>query len=242
MKIVCDKISKDFHTPNGVVRVLDGFTAQTAPHDLVCIIGPNGCGKSTLLKIIAGLTAPSHGRVIFEGPSRMPNPATLVFQEDSLFPWLNVRDNVCFGLEMNGVPRQKRYAMAGKLMDELGLSGFSLCYPHQLSTGMKQKASLIRGLLTDAPVMLMDEPDKSLDIYSKLVLCDDIRRVWQQYGKTVVCVTHDIDMAIKLARTIWVLGCSPASVLRRIEIGTGSSDGIRREIEVIVRQEAEKAK
>lgn len=252
MKIICDQISKNFITSSGPVRVLEDFSFETERHDLVCILGPNGCGKSTLLKIIAGLVTPSHGRIVFDGPHPLRMPATLVFQEDGLFPWLNVIDNVCFGLEMNGVSRQKRYVLAGGLIREMGLEKFSLCYPHQLSTGMKQKAALIRGLLTDAPVILMDEPDKSLDIYSKHVMCEDIRWVWEEHQKTVVCVTHDIDIALKLSRTVLVLGKSPARVVKRIDMRplSGMADKeayccllekLRAEIHDMIRQEAEKA-
>ncbi|MBF0331949.1 MAG: ATP-binding cassette domain-containing protein [Candidatus Omnitrophica bacterium] len=247
MKIICERISKEFTTARGPLRVLEDFSAETREHDLVCIMGPNGCGKSTLLNIMAGIIQPSSGRVVFEGGEPVPRPATLVFPEDGLFPWMDILDNVCFGLKMSGVPQPKRYEMAEALLNEMGLMPFTQSYPYQLSTGMKQKACLIRGLLTDAPVILMDEPDKSLDIYSKFLLCDDIHRVWERYRKTVVCVTHDIDMAMRLARTIWVLGRRPATIVKTIDLGepgvkdnAARLEGWKREIAGIIRGEAEK--
>ncbi|MBF0331184.1 MAG: ATP-binding cassette domain-containing protein [Candidatus Omnitrophica bacterium] len=251
MKIICDKISKNFTVPGGVVRVLEDFSFETQAQDFVCILGPNGCGKSTLLKIIAGIVAPSAGRVVFEGPAYAGVRATLIFPEDGLFPWLNVRDNVSFGLEMKGVPVLERYELARKLMEDMELMKFALCYPHQLSSGMKQKASLIRGLLTDAPVILMDEPDKSLDINSKRIMCEDICRVRDEYRKTVICVTHDVDMALRMAKTILVFGRSPVAVVKKIDMRPFSEmsdkqeycfllEKLRGEIQGIIRQEVEK--
>jgi len=218
MRIVCDHIAKSFQTKDGLLPVLGDISCATEEHDFVCLLGPNGCGKSTLLKIIAGVLAPCSGKVIFKETNGALRPASLIFQEYGLFPWLSVKDNVCFYLEMKGVSRRDRYAKAQPLIDQMGLSRFVNYYPHQLSLGMKQKVNLIRGLLMDSEAILIDEADRSLDVYSKLVAHKDIRRVWEEFRKTIVYVTHDIDSALSLARTVWIMGDSPARIIRTFTV------------------------
>lgn len=239
MRLVCEHISKTFVTKGRVLNVLEDVTVEAADHDFVCIFGPNGCGKSTLLRILAGVLAPSGGRVFFKDGGNAPFPVSLIFQEHGLFPWLTVRDNACFNLEMRGFSRKERYAKAQGLIEEMGLARFVDYYPGQLSTGMKQKVNLIRGLLMDSPILLIDEADKSLDVYSKLVVQKDIHRIWSQYRKTIIYVTHDIEGALGLAKTIWIMGHAPTRIIKTFDVD-GDREELKRRIMEILEQEAYK--
>ena len=213
MKINCEHIAKTFENKHASLEVLGDITCSTREHDFVCLLGPNGCGKSTLLKIIAGVLKPSGGQVLFKDTNGSSRPVSLVFQEYGLFPWLNVMDNACFYLEMRGLPKKERYQKASVLIDHLGLSKFAGYYPYQLSLGMKQKVNLIRGLLMDSEALLIDEVDRSLDVYSRLLVHKDLYKIWKDYGKTIISVTHDIDNALIIAKTIWIMGGSPSKIV-----------------------------
>lgn len=253
MKIVCDNISKEFLSKQGKLKVLSEISAQTQEQDFVCILGTNGCGKTTLLKIMAGILKPSSGEIKYVGEKCYYQPTSLIFQENGLFPWLNVMDNACFGLEMQGFPRDQRYRKAEGYIEELGLGRFKNFYPHQLSTGMKHKVSLIRGLLMDPAALLIDEAVVSLDIYNKLVIQKDILKVWNEHKKTIVYVTHDIEEALKLARHVWIMSAAPSRIIKIFDISFREEEGldkdkkdklllsVRSQIISILRQEAEKA-
>lgn len=223
MKIRCDHISKDFISNNRKLKVLHDFNETIDDHDFICILGPNGCGKTTLLKIIAGILKPSSGGVHYSGCNNGVNSVSLIFQEKGVFPWLRVIDNICFSLEMKGVLKKDRYAKVEKYIVEMGLAKFINYYPHQLSMGMKQKVNLIRGLLMDAEVLLIDEPDTYLDNYAKLSIQNDIFRIWKDYHKTIVCITHDIEEALKLASSIWVFSKLPARIIKKFDVSSYKS-------------------
>src|SRR5262249_41712773 len=159
----------------------------------VCILGPSGCGKTTLLRIMAGLETPTAGTLAFCSSDDQRPSNSMVFQEHSLFPWLTVIDNVAFGLEMRGISRRERYTRARAFLDTVGLSKFRQHYPHQLSGGMKQRASLARALVNDPELLLMDEPFAALDEQNRLLLQDELLRIWERDRKTVVFITHSID-------------------------------------------------
>jgi NitT/TauT family transport system ATP-binding protein len=219
MKIVCEHLSKKFIFNGKLLEVLQDINVEIAEHEFICILGPNGCGKTTLLRIMAGILSPSEGKVYCVGHNGHI-PASLIFQEQGLFPWLNVIDNVCFYLEMNGVSKNERYAKVSCYMEKMGLTEFVNYYPYQLSAGMKQKVNLIRGLTIDSPFLLIDEPDTSLDINTKTVIHDDIYRVWKEHNKTIVYVTHDIHEALRLATHIWIMGRAPATIIKNIALSS----------------------
>lgn len=251
MRIICEHISRNFISANKL-EVLKDITIATEEHDFICILGPNGCGKTTLLKIMAGILKPSSGNILYTGERNSPYPVSLIFQEQGLFPWLNVIDNICFNLEMRGLSRKDRYMKAEEFVKKLGLDKFVNYYPHQLSTGMKQKVSLIRGLLMDSAALLIDEPVASLDVYSKLIVQQDIYKIWEEYKKTIIYVTHDIEEALQLAKHIWVMSSSPAKIIKKFDIspyGPVLSEkriidaevlALKKQIIGILQQEAEK--
>lgn len=229
MKIICEHVSKKFTSKDNELEVLRDINVETEEHDFVCILGPNGCGKSTLLKIMAGILPPSEGAIRYAGSNDFLTPTSLIFQEHGLFPWLKVIDNICFVLEIRGLSKKERYKKAQGYMEKMGLMKFAGYYPHQLSVGMKQKVNLIRGLLTDSAVLLIDEPSVSLDIYSKLTIQEDIHKIWSEYKKTVIYITHDIEEAICLSKHIWIMSKSPSIIIKKFDTTLyrqGNAEGV----------------
>jgi NitT/TauT family transport system ATP-binding protein len=171
------------------------------------------------LKLLAGLLAPTAGDIRFEGAALEGAPrSAMVFQEHGLFPWMDVLDNVAFGLEMRGVPRPRREARALDFLNQFGIDAFARHYPHQLSVGMRQRAALARAFLSDAPLLLMDEPFSALDAQSKLVLQQELLRIWRDHRKLVVYVTHDIEEAILLGDRVLVMTGRPGRIREEIPV------------------------
>lgn len=219
VRIACDDVGVDFPVPGGVVTALDGVTFTVRDREFVSIVGPTGCGKTTLLKTIAGLRPPTRGRVarVPAGDDRRPETA-LVFQDHGLFPWLTVLDNVAFGLEARATPRRERRERATAILATLGLDGFAASFPHQLSVGMRQKAALARALLVDPQALLLDEPFASVDFQTRLLLHEELLRLWSGARRTVVFVTHDLEEAVLLGDRVIVLTGRPARVREEIPI------------------------
>jgi NitT/TauT family transport system ATP-binding protein len=178
----------------------------------VCLIGPSGCGKSTVLKLLANLIQPTSGAVQIAESAETRLPSALVFQEHGLFPWMTVLDNVAFGLETQGVARAARHAAAADFLAQFGLAAFANHFPHQLSVGMRQRAAIARAFLSDPLLLLMDEPFSALDAQSKLVLQEELLRIWKDHQKTVVYVTHDIEEAVLLGDRILVMSGRPGHI------------------------------
>jgi NitT/TauT family transport system ATP-binding protein len=207
-------LSHTFANRDGDIPALADVTFRAEPGEFICLVGPSGCGKSTLLQILAGLLEPTSGRVVFGngGPTLRPSTA-LVFQENGVFPWMSVRDNVAFGLEMRGVPRADRELRANEMLRDVGLEGFASSYPHVLSVGMRQRVGIARAFIADAQLLLMDEPFGALDALTRRVMQEELVRLWRQHRHTLVFVTHDVDEAISLADRIIVMTHRPSRVL-----------------------------
>jgi len=219
VRLVCRDVGVDFSGSHGVVPALRGVNFQVRDREFVSIVGPTGCGKTTLLKALAGLRAPTRGTI-----ERIPEPGdtrpetALVFQDHGLFPWLTILDNVAFGLEARGTPRADRRPRAEAILEAFGLAPFARAYPHQLSVGMRQKAALARALLLDPQALLLDEPFASVDFQTRLLLHEELLRIWTGSRRTVVFVTHDLEEAVLLADRVVVLTGRPARVREEIEI------------------------
>jgi len=190
--------------------------------DLMALVGPSGCGKSTLLSAVAGLSAPTCGRILLEGRpvTRPPKEMVLVFQDyaNSLFPWRTVLGNVLFALEDKGMSKADMRAAALESLESVGLAGFAGHYPWQLSGGMQQRAAIARGLAYGSEILLMDEPFASVDAQTREDLEDLLLRVRDRYGKTVLLVTHDIDEAVYLANRVVALSRRPSTVAAEFEV------------------------
>ncbi len=187
---------------------------QVAENDFVTILGPSGCGKSTLLRIVAGLDQPSSGQVMLDG-QRIQGPGAdrgMVFQSYTLFPWLTVRDNVCFGLRERGLPRAQQLEIAQGFLQKVGLNGFEHHYPKQLSGGMQQRTAIARALANDPRILLMDEPFGALDHQTRELMQELLLGVWEAQRKTVLFVTHDIDEAVFMGSRVVVMSARPGRI------------------------------
>ena len=213
LRVRCENLSHSFSTAGGTVPALGGVTFEAQPGEFICLVGPSGCGKSTLLRILAGLLTPTSGRVEF-GLSNGARPSTaLVFQENGVFPWMTVRENVAFGLEMQGVSRGERERRADEMLRDVGLQGFASNWPHELSVGMRQRVSVARAFISDVQLLLMDEPFGALDALTRRRMQEELLRLWRHHRHTLIFVTHDVDEAVALADRILVLSTRPTIVL-----------------------------
>ena len=203
---------------------LDKFSHRFASRRFSCLLGPSGCGKSTLVQIIGGLEAATDGRVRVVDPARpeLSRPlgadSVMVWQTLNLFPWRSVIDNIAFGLEMQGIPKAQRYERANVLIASVGLAGFEGHLPGQLSGGMRQRVALARALIMERPIMLMDEPFGALDAQTKIVMQEELLRVFDQTKKTIIFVTHAIEEAILLGDEIIVMTARPGRIKEVLQV------------------------
>lgn len=222
----CERLSHTFSNRGGDVVALSDVTFSAEPGEFICLVGPSGCGKSTLLQILAGLLEPTSGRVVFGNGGQDLRPSSaLVFQEHGVFPWMTVRDNVAFGLEMHGVPRAERELKANELLRDVGLEGFGSSYPHELSVGMRQRVGIARAFIRDVQLLLMDEPFGALDALTRRTMQEELIRLWRKQRHTLVFVTHDVDEAVALADRIIVFTHRPATVLEEFVLPPDRSRG-----------------
>ena len=199
-KIAVNNVSKIFESKESTFKSIDSISFKVNEGEFLSILGPSGCGKSTILRLIAGLDKTSSGQILMDneviiGPDCK---CGMVFQEYSLFPWRSVIENVVFPLEMKGVAEEERYEIAEDYLQIVGLQNFRDSMPHELSGGMKQRVAIVRSLAGDPDVLLMDEPFGALDVQTRSQLQRDLLKIWEDKGKTIVFVTHDIDEAIFL--------------------------------------------
>jgi ABC-type nitrate/sulfonate/bicarbonate transport system ATPase subunit len=210
-------VSRSFpaSTPGGAPTLaLQASDLQVAENDFVTILGPSGCGKSTLLRIVAGLDRPTAGEVQLDG-RRIEAPGAdrgMVFQSYTLFPWLTVLDNVCFGLRERGLPRDQQLQVANGFIAKVGLVGFENHYPKQLSCGMQQRTAIARALVSGPRILLMDEPFGALDHQTRELMQELLLGIWEAEKKTVLFVTHDIDEAVFMGSRVVVMSARPGRI------------------------------
>jgi NitT/TauT family transport system ATP-binding protein len=200
---------------------LDGITIDIPQGEFFVIVGPSGCGKTTLLRILAGLERESEGKVDVRqvDPSRPTN--SMIFQGDSLFPWMTVYDNAAYGLRMRKVAEKEVMDTVRVWLERIGLWRFRDRYPHQLSGGMKQRVSIVRAFANDPEILLMDEPFSALDEQNKLLLHEELLRIWEATKKTVVFITHSVDEAVTLGDRIMVMTANPGRTKAIINVPFG---------------------
>jgi len=219
MRLECHNLNKIFWDGQKETRVISDISFEAREGEFLCILGPSGCGKSTLLRMIAGLLTPSSGEVIYSGERNSGPLNSMVFQEYGVFPWMNVIDNVAFGLEMRGVPKDERYHQSIAYLKKVGLSKYAYRNPHELSVGMRQRIALARAFVNHPSILLMDEPFGSLDAQTRLILQDELLKIWKEQQKTVVFVTHDIDEAILLGDRVLVMTSVPGRIKEEMTVG-----------------------
>lgn len=219
-RVRVDDVGKQYAGSQGPVQALEDVSFEVEPGEFVCLVGPSGSGKTTLFRVVAGLESPTSGTVSLNGtPVTEPNADMgIVFQEYHLFPWRTVRGNIAFGLEQAAVPADERERRVQHLVDLVGLDGFEESYPKDLSGGMKQRVGLARALAVDPALLLMDEPFGAVDAQTKEMLQTELLEIWEQTGKTVLFVTHDIEEAVKLADRVVVMAKDPGRIRDVVEI------------------------
>lgn len=222
-------ISKTYETRSGPLEVLRDLTFHADKGELISFVGPSGCGKSTLFNVITGLLAPTGGTIAINGEEttgRTSPSLGYVLQKDLLFPWRTVMQNVILGLEVNGVPRAEARERAKDLFATYNLTGFENKYPSALSGGMKQRAALMRTMVMDPDIILMDEAYKALDYPLKIALESELLETARAAEKTVVFVTHDIEEAVTMSDRVYVLKAKPGEIVDeiRVDLGTDSTD------------------
>ena len=243
-------VNKVFRSAEREVVALKNIDLDIAPGEFVCLLGPSGCGKSTLLNALAGFAPPSSGeirvgerRILEPGPDR-----GMVFQEYALFPWMTVAQNIAFGLEVQGKSKAEAVAKVAELLEVLHLADFRDRFPKDLSGGMRQRVAIARVLALDSPIMLMDEPFGALDALTRRNLQDELLRIWQEFGKTIVFVTHSIEESIYLAERIVVMTYRPGTIKRdqRVELprprdpAAAAFNELKRELGQLVMEEQQR--
>ena len=220
MLIQIKNVNKYFKTDEKDVKALEDINLEIDSGKLVCLLGPSGCGKTTLLRLIGGLDKPDSGEILenntlITGPSK---DRGFIFQQYSLFPWLNVLDNVMFGLEINGNSKEENLRRAKVYLKSVGLDGFENNYPHELSGGMKQRVAIVRTIINKTKVLLMDEPFSALDMQNRQKLQEELIRIWNKTKKTIIFVTHDVDEAVFLADEVVIMSKRPGKIKKVFKI------------------------
>jgi NitT/TauT family transport system ATP-binding protein len=204
------------------VRALGPIDIEIRRGEFFAVVGPSGCGKSTLLELIAGLTAPTSGQIEFEGrpiKDNVPDGVGVVFQEDACFTWLTVRENVEFGLRQKNIGLEEKARRASAVIDMMGLHDFARSYPAQLSGGMRQRVCIARTIVAEPRLILLDEPFGALDQQTRLLMGDEMLRLWRETGATIFLITHALDEAAMLADRIVVMSARPGRAIDLVETG-----------------------
>ena len=220
VKVHIENVVKKFNGRNGEMVALNGVTLDIHDNEFICVVGPSGCGKSTLLNIIAGLLEPTSGEVYCDGKlvEGTGTDRGVVFQQYALFPWLTVKKNVRFALEMRGIKGKEADELAMKYLEKVDLTKFANHYPKELSGGMKQRVAIARAYAADPQVLLMDEPFGALDAQTRTQLQSELLETWENDKKTCFFITHDVDEAIILAQKVIVMSARPGRVKAIIDI------------------------
>ena len=213
-------INKTYRSKGKSVLALDDVNLSVAKGSFTTIVGPSGCGKSTLLKMIAGISLPYEGRLSYKGReiTSINTDVGFVTQDSNLFPWLTLIENVELALKIRGIAKLQRVQAAQKFIDTMQLTGFETHYPFELSGGMQKRCSIIRTLIYDPDIILMDEPFGPLDAQTRLVLQDELLRIWDASNKTILFVTHDLTEAITLSDKVVLFIGRPGTVKRVFDV------------------------
>jgi ABC-type nitrate/sulfonate/bicarbonate transport system ATPase subunit len=219
-KLHIHNVTKVYGADPQEVLAIDQVDLKIRNKEFATILGPSGCGKSTLLRIVAGLTKPSSGVVRMDGKviTEPGQDRGMVFQSYTLFPWLTVRQNIQFGLEISGLEKEKQEQIAQEFVEKVGLNGFEQTYPKGLSGGMKQRVAIARALANNPAILLLDEPFGALDAQTRSLMQELLTQVWEELHKTILFVTHDVEEAIFLSDRVFVMTARPGKIKAEIDI------------------------
>ncbi|MFW7341693.1 ABC transporter ATP-binding protein [Pollutimonas sp. H1-120] len=221
--------TKTFAVLDGApVHALGPVTFDLRQGEFFSVVGPSGCGKSTLLDLVAGLSSPTEGHIHFEGAEvrgQVPEGVAVVFQEDASFPWLTVFDNAAFGARRNGLRESEVKERVDHALAFMGLAGFAKSYPAQLSGGMRQRVCIARAMVLRPRLMLLDEPFGALDQQTRLLMGEEMLKLWRETGSTVMLITHSIDEAVLLSDRIGTMSARPGTFIDIVETGWGRERG-----------------
>lgn len=221
-RIAVQGLMKCFSTGSGQFTAVDNVSFDVRQGEFVALLGPSGCGKSTILNMVAGLLPRSGGRILIDDdevePGRMNRKVGYVFQRDTLFPWRTVEQNIGYGLEIAGVAKAERAERVAKAVDRAGLTGFAQTFPRMLSGGMRQRVALMRTLILEPEILLMDEPFGALDTHTKLEMHKTLLEIWERERQTVLFVTHDLGEALTLASRIILLSARPGRLKEDFDV------------------------
>ena len=220
VKVKIDNVKKIFNTRNGEMVALNGVSLDIMENEFICVVGPSGCGKSTLLNIIAGLLEPTSGKVYCDGKEVVGTGTErgVVFQQYALFPWMTVKKNVMFGLNLKGIKGQEAEQIAMEYIKMVQLEDFLNHYPKELSGGMKQRVAIARAYAVNPSVLLMDEPFGALDAQTRTQLQSELLETWEKERKTCFFITHDVDEAIILAQKVIIMSARPGRIKEIVDI------------------------
>jgi len=219
--LVVENVSKTYITEKGQdIRALESISLKVKNNDFISLLGPSGCGKSTLLRIVAGLEPVTGGGIFYAGKplGKANNKIGMVFQDYSLLPWRTVIDNVTLGLEFAGISKNARREKGMKYLELVGLESFAYSHPYELSGGMQQRVAIVRSIVNDPELLLMDEPFGALDAHTRMLLQDELLDIWEKTRNTVLFVTHSVDEAIYLSDKIVVMTRIPGKIKRVIDV------------------------
>jgi NitT/TauT family transport system ATP-binding protein len=217
-KIRLRNLTKTFETRSGLVTALDDVSLDIPTGCFFMIVGPSGCGKTTLLRMLANLETTTSGTIEITAPAANQPSNSMVFQGDSLFPWMTVWENAAYGLTLRNRPKAEIADVVGHYLNRIGMTKFSKAYPHQLSGGMRQRVSIARAFANDPDILLMDEPFSALDEQNKLLLQEELLRIWEESRKTVLFITHSVDEAVTLGDRIMIMTAQPGRTKQIVDV------------------------
>lgn len=241
LKLSVEDVGKDFLIP-----VIDRVSFAVEAGEFVCLLGPNGCGKTTLLRIIGGIEAPTRGTVLLDGEpvlagGRHGRRVGVVFQEDRLLPWMSLQQNVALVLKPLGLDAREREEVARRYLKVAGLAGFEHYFPGRVSGGMRQRAAIARALAIEPDVLLMDEPFGALDAQNRRIMQNEVRRIWQETGRTILFVTHSIEEAVAIGTTLVMLSARPSRIRQLIRNdGRVARDRLVDDLNTMIMEEVER--
>lgn len=224
MWFACTELTVEFGNGSLPQRALADVSFTCGQGEFLSVIGPSGCGKTTLLRAVAGIVKPAGGAIEWEPGAGEPSARLMVYQEDSLFPWMTVLENAAFGLEMKARAAGEREQAARAMLARYGLAGRERAYPHQISAGMKQRVAVIRAFLSEPALLLMDEPFGALDSPTRFALQSDLLELWRESGSSVLFVTHDVDEAIYLSDRVLVMSAAPGRIQTEVVVDLPRGD------------------